>query len=108
MKKSFLERSQLTYTGLLRWGLMLAMVLFCSGCAVIRQRVETTSTNGVAQVTTSTAYCLGSAGSTVKAIRLSNGRTQTIGIEGLTTETSGTNAVAALREINLLIQQLHP
>jgi hypothetical protein len=76
-------------------GLMALMLV--SGCARIKQTIRTTSTdtNGVVETreTTSQLSTLFDSKQSVEKLRLSNGKTQSIGVTGVDQESSATNLV---------------
>jgi len=75
---------------------------FFTGCAVVRQTLETTEGEKV-QKTKSTAYALFQSAQVVEKLRVSNGKTHSIGISGIEQDVAAgdsvTNVVNALREI---------
>lgn len=84
--------------------LALAMPLLLCSCAAVRQTATTTSTNptnGVVSVTTAqcSVVAWGDARTIVDKARASAGKTATVGVSGVSEETSSSNAVAGVAEI---------
>jgi len=73
-----------------------------TGCAVVRQTLETKEGKKV-QMTKSTAFTLWQSAQVVEKLRVSNGKTHSIGISGMDQDVAAgdsvTNVVNALREI---------
>jgi hypothetical protein len=82
--------------------LVLTVFSIAPGCAVNRPYMKTVSTNGTVQITKSTQITLGPGMIEVTRQRLSSGKTQTIGQDGVNEESKfvTTNEVQFLRELN--------
>ena len=84
--------------------------MFAAGCAYNRPtlRTETRTTNGVVSVSETSArtFALWPATSTVERQRLSNGKTQSVGTEGLEQQGGGTNLVEALRALDSILGKI--
>ena len=81
-------------------GLMLAALVLSSGCARLTQMTTTTSagTNGVIEtrISKSTGWALFGSKQSFENMRVTNGKTQAIGISGLEQDAQGTNVTALL------------
>jgi hypothetical protein len=92
-----------------RLGITLAALLL-AGCAWNRPtlRTEERGTNGMVRIqeTRITSFALWPATSELAHQKASNGRTQTIGTDGLAQEGGGTNLVEGLKEVRGLIRDL--
>jgi hypothetical protein len=88
------------------------MVLVTAGCAYHRPqlRSEERATNGVVRVveTSSPGWALWPATQDLTRERLSNGKTQSIGVEGLTQDGGGTNVADTIRALSGLLERLRP
>lgn len=77
------------------------IVLLCAGCDTIEQEVRTQRTlaDGTVEIqsTTSKVRAKWDAKQTIEKLRVTNGKTQSIGISGLEQETTSTNAAGAFR-----------
>ena len=89
--------------------LALAGILL-AGCTSVRQEVQTTETATNGTTTTrevkARAVTLFDGRSVVREMRLSGGKTASIGVEGQETEAHGTNAVATLDAVTRLLQSI--
>lgn len=92
-----------------RLGITLAALLV-GGCAWNRPslRTEERTTNGVVRVqeTRITSFALWPATAELAKQKASNGKTQTVGTEGLAQEGGGTNLVEGLKQVRGLISDL--
>jgi hypothetical protein len=88
------------------------VVLLTAGCAYNRptMRTETRGTNGTVTLSETSArtFALWPATSTVERQKLSNGKTQSIGTDGIDQQGGGTNLVEALRSIDSILGKLRP
>lgn len=86
------------------------LAMFAIGCAYNRPtiRTETRSTNGVVTVSETSArtFAVWPATSTVERQKLSNGKTQSIGTDGLEQQGGGTNLVEALRALDSILGKI--
>ena len=89
--------------------LALAGILL-AGCTSVRQEVQTTETATNGTTTTrevkARAVTLFDGRSVVREMRLSGGKTASIGVEGQETEAHGTNAAATLDAVTRLLQSI--
>lgn len=80
-----------------------------SGCAVVSNKVrsEEPGTNGiVTKVTSSRVYTFWDASAVLGKLRVSNGKTHSIGAEGLDEKSASTNALALVHELTALVTAL--
>lgn len=84
--------------------------LLVAGCTSVRQEVQTTETATNGTTTTrevkARAVTLFDGRSVVREMRLSGGKTASIGVEGQETEAHGTNAAATLDAVTRLLQSI--
>lgn len=96
----------------MRTVLFLSVVLVASGCASVRQkcRTEVTQPDGTVEVRETEAIAripsLWDGKQSLKNLRLSNGRTHSIGLASSESESSTTNAVAALEALARIVEGL--
>jgi hypothetical protein len=80
------------------------------GCAFTTQsiRTEATGTNGIKEVRTtqSRAVAWGDARQVIEKLKLTNGKTQSVGISGLESESTTTNIASNLKALTDLLQAL--
>jgi hypothetical protein len=93
--------------------LLLAVLAYSvAGCAVNRQslRSELHHPDGIVetQTTKSTTLAFWDAKDCIQKLRLSNGKTQTIGLTGVDSEATATNVVATLEKLVDLAKSLRP
>lgn len=92
-------------------GALSALVLL-SGCAFNKPLVLTqeTSTNGIVTIkrTSSVTFALWPATSLLERQKLGNGRTQSIGTDGLEQQGGGTNIVEALKALDSILSKIKP
>lgn len=85
-------------------------VLLTAGCAYNRPtiRTSTTSTNGTVTISETSArtFAVWPATSTVERQKLSNGKTQSIGTDGLDQQGGGTNLVEALKALDSILGKI--
>jgi len=90
--------------------LVAVSLLLVSGCAYNRPtiRTETKSTNGTVTISETSArtFAVWPATSTVERQKLSNGKTQSIGTDGLEQQGGGTNLVEALKAIDSILGRI--
>jgi len=88
------------------------LLLLLNGCAYTVQKVSTqgTTTNGVVEVRTikSTAVAWGDARQTIEKLKVSNGKTQSIGLDGTESNATSTNIAANLQALTGLLNALRP
>ena len=92
---------------------ILLLFVLCSGCAYNRPALyeRTFDTNGLIVTErrlTMRSYVVWPASSSLETQRASLGKTLSVGTAGLGQEGGGTNVVAALREINSILDKLSP
>ena len=84
-----------------------ALLLSFCGCARMSQTLTTTTTatNGAVEIRESrvTGFALFDSKNTFDALRVSNGKTHSIGLKGVDQEATSTNAVEALRAIDSIL-----
>ena len=84
-----------------------ALLLILSGCARMSQTLTTTTTatNGAVEIRESrvVGFALFDSKNTFDALRVSNGKTHSIGLKGVDQEATSTNAVEALRAIDSIL-----
>jgi hypothetical protein len=87
---------------------LLLTLLALTGCARMTQTLSTTThyTNGIVEIRTSkaTGWALWDAKQTLEKLRVSNGKTHSIGLTGVEQEASSTNAAATLDAVTRLLQ----
>lgn len=87
-------------------------VLLTAGCAYHRpqMRTEERGTNGTVRIveTSSPGWALWPATQDLSKERLSNGRTQSIGVEGLNQDGGSTNVADTIRALSGLMEKLRP
>ena len=92
------------------YNLLLAFLL--TGCAYTVQQVKTTSvsTNGIPEtrLTKSTAVAFGDARQVLEKLKVSNGKTQSIGIDSTESSATSTNVATNLQAITDLLKALKP
>ena len=85
-------------------------LMLTAGCAYNRPtiRTETRTTNGFVSLSETSArtFAVWPATSTVDRQRLSNGKTQSVGTEGLAQEGGGTNLVEALKALDSILGKI--
>lgn len=90
--------------------LLLIAWLSSSGCARMSQTLSTTltHTNGTVEIRSSKAagWAFWDAKQTLEKLRVSNGKTHSIGLTGAEQETSSTNAAATLDAVGRLLQSI--
>lgn len=90
--------------------ILLAILIASSGCAYTTQniRTETTDQNGVVEVkfTKNRAMAWGDARQTIEKLRLSNGKTQSVGLSGLDETASTTNVAGNISALTQLLNAL--
>jgi hypothetical protein len=83
-----------------------------TGCAYTIQKVSTTgtTTNGVVEVrtTSSKAVAWGDARQVLEKLKVSNGKTQSIGLDANESSTSTTNIAANLQALTELLRAIRP
>lgn len=87
---------------------LIVLGLLLSGCARLTQTLSTTitTTNGVLETRTSkaTGWALFDSKNSLEKLRVSNGKTHSIGLSGMEQEASTTNATATLDAVTRLLQ----
>lgn len=90
--------------------LALLALLGLSGCAYTTQRIATEShgTNGLVEIRTTKnrAMAWGDARQTIEKLKLSNGKTQSVGVSELNESASTTNMASNLQALVQLLQAL--
>lgn len=90
----------------------LAVIMALTGCAYTIQKVHTEAagTNGVLEVrsTTSKAVAWGDARQVLEKLKVSNGKTQSIGLDAAESSTSTTNIGANLQALTELLRAMKP
>ena len=90
--------------------LLAAMVASLTGCAYTTQRISTESrgTNGLVEVRTTKnrAYAWGDARQVIEKLKLSNGKTQSVGVNNLDESASTTNIASNLQALVQLLNAL--
>jgi len=88
------------------------VVLLTAGCAYHRpqMRTEERGTNGLVRVveTSSPGWALWPATQDLQKERLSNGKTQSIGVEGLNQDGGSTNVADTIRALSGLLERIRP
>ena len=88
--------------------LLTAVAMLSSGCARLTQTLSTTTvlTNGVVEtrVSKATGWTLLDSKNSLDKLRVSNGKTHSIGLSGMDQESSSTNTAATLDAVTRLLQ----
>lgn len=90
-------------------GTLLALavaLIFLSGCAVVSNSVKTTEADGTQRETNSRVFTFWDSTQTLDKLRLSNGKTHSIGAEGITETSASTNALALVERLTDLVKAL--
>jgi hypothetical protein len=89
-----------------------SLITLLPGCASINQslRTETRGTNGIVEIkeTRSRALAIWDAKQTIERLRVSNGKTHSVGLHSGENEASSTNTAASLRALTDLLNALKP
>lgn len=93
------------------WCFVIALIAAAlAGCASINQtvRTEIRQTNGIVEVreTHSKVIALWDSNQTIDKLKVTNGKTQTIGVDGIDGNASSTNIVAGLEAMARIVQGL--